>query len=33
MRTLFAGDWKKGDIPELWDGKAAYRIIQIIENL
>lgn len=25
---LFAGKWKKGRIPELWDGKAAERIIE-----
>ena len=33
MKILFAGEWKKGDIPELWDGKTAGRIIQIIEKL
>ena len=33
MKTLFAGDWKKGGIPELWDGKTAERIIQTIINL
>ncbi len=27
MKTLFAGEWKKGGIPELWDGKAAERIV------
>ena len=30
MKTLFAGKWKKGSIPELWDGKAAERIISIL---
>lgn len=25
---LFAGDWKKGSIPELWDGKSAERIVE-----
>ena len=33
MKTLFAGEWKKGSIPELWDGKTALRIINIIQNL
>ena len=28
MEKLFSGNWKKGKIPELWDGKAAERIIQ-----
>ena len=27
MERLFAGDWKKGEIPELWDGKTAERIV------
>ena len=25
---LFAGQWKKGTIPELWDGKSAERIVE-----
>ena len=33
MEKLFKGNWKKGSIPELWDGKSAERIIQIIVNL
>ncbi len=28
MDRLFSGDWKKGDIPYLWDGKTAGRIIE-----
>lgn len=28
FRKLFAGEWKKGEIPELWDGKTAERIVQ-----
>jgi UDP-N-acetylglucosamine 2-epimerase (non-hydrolysing) len=24
---LFAGEWKEGEIPELWDGKTAERIV------
>lgn len=27
LAKLFAGDWKKGGIPELWDGHAAERIV------
>ena len=27
LDKLFAGAWKKGDIPALWDGKAAERIV------
>ena len=30
---LFAGEWKKGAIPELWDGHAAERIIKILSDL
>ena len=30
MDELFSGRWKKGGIPELWDGKAADRIVQAI---
>lgn len=32
LEKLFAGAWKKGEIPELWDGKAAERIVkQLVE--
>jgi UDP-N-acetylglucosamine 2-epimerase (non-hydrolysing) len=27
---VFAGEWKKGGIPELWDGRAAERIVAIL---
>ena len=27
LYKLFAGDWKKGGIPDLWDGQAATRIV------
>src|SRR5690606_19509195 len=27
LERLFNGTWKKGRVPELWDGKSAYRII------
>lgn len=34
LEKLFAGQWKKGDIPELWDGKTSGRIEKdIIEIL
>ncbi|MGC6433450.1 MAG: non-hydrolyzing UDP-N-acetylglucosamine 2-epimerase [Crocinitomicaceae bacterium] len=33
LETLFAGKWKNGTIPELWDGKTAERIIDILLNL
>lgn len=33
MKRLFDGEWKKGAIPELWDGKAAERIVKIIAGL
>lgn len=28
LNKLFAGEWKKGGVPELWDGNAADRIIK-----
>ena len=28
LETLFSKKWKKGEIPYLWDGKAAQRIVQ-----
>ena len=31
--TLFAGSWKKGSIPPLWDGKTGPRIVEILERL
>ena len=33
LKRLFAGEWKKGAIPELWDGHAAERIIAILSDL
>ncbi len=32
LDKLFSGNWKKGEIPELWDGKAAERIIEILRK-
>ena len=33
LRRLFAGEWKKGGIPDKWDGKAAERIVKILLKL
>ena len=33
LDKLFAGEWKKGAIPELWDGHTAERIISILADL
>ena len=33
LDKLFAGEWKKGAIPELWDGHTAERIISILAGL
>lgn len=33
MAKVFAGEWKKGGIPSLWDGAAAERIIKILSEL
>jgi UDP-N-acetylglucosamine 2-epimerase (non-hydrolysing) len=27
FNRLFSGDWKKGAVPPLWDGKTATRIV------
>ena len=32
LDKLFAGEWKKGAIPELWDGHTAERIIEILSQ-
>lgn len=32
LEKLLSGNWKKGEIPELWDGHAAERIINIVSN-
>lgn len=32
-RKILDGKWKEGRIPELWDGKAAGRIIEILEKV
>jgi len=33
LDRLFASEWKKGGIPEKWDGKAAERIVGVLERL
>ncbi|MFZ1324639.1 MAG: UDP-N-acetylglucosamine 2-epimerase (non-hydrolyzing) [Candidatus Contendobacter sp.] len=33
LARLMAGQWKKGGIPERWDGKAAERIVATLERL
>ncbi|UAY55457.1 non-hydrolyzing UDP-N-acetylglucosamine 2-epimerase [Arachidicoccus terrestris] len=33
FEVLFAGKWKKGSIPEKWDGKAAERIVESLLSL
>lgn len=33
LDILYSGKWKKGAIPELWDGHTAERIVDILLNL
>ncbi len=33
LDILFSGKWKKGGIPELWDGKAAERIVNKLSQI
>jgi len=33
LEKLFSGNWKKGSIPEKWDGKAAERIVEKLIEL
>ena len=33
LDRLFAGDWKRGAIPPLWDGKTGARIVEVLEKL
>ncbi len=33
MQRIFDGKWKKGGIPELWDGDAAKRIVELLSTL
>ena len=31
-RKALRGEWKRGRVPELWDGRAAERIAEVIEK-
>lgn len=33
LEKLFDNSWKESEIPELWDGKTAVRIVEILKNL
>ena len=33
LESLFAGKWKQGKIPPLWDGKTGPRIVEVLEQL
>lgn len=33
LAKLFSGEWKKGEIPPLWDGKTAGRILNVLLKL
>lgn len=33
LQLLFDGNWKKGKIPPMWDGKSAQRIVEILSNI
>lgn len=33
LDRLFAGQWKKGSIPEKWDGQTGVRIVSVLEQL
>jgi len=33
FEKLFSGNWKKGGIPDLWDGRAAVRIVKHVKEL
>lgn len=33
MNMLFSGNWKRGNVPELWDGQTSSRIIDILNKL
>ena len=28
--SIMAGTWKKGTVPELWDGRTAERIVKVL---
>jgi UDP-N-acetylglucosamine 2-epimerase (non-hydrolysing) len=33
LERLFAGQWKRGAIPEKWDGRTGERIVAVLEDL
>ena len=33
LDKLFAGEWQRGEIPELWDGHASERIVEVLTKL
>jgi UDP-N-acetylglucosamine 2-epimerase (non-hydrolysing) len=33
LERLFAGDWKRGAIPPLWDGRTSERIVEVLERV
>lgn len=33
LQEIAEGTWKKGSIPELWDGKAAQRMVEVLSRL
>ena len=33
LERIFAGRWKKGAIPDKWDGQAGERIVQVLERI
>ena len=33
IQKMVLGDWKKGGIPELWDGQTSERIVRIVSQL
>lgn len=33
LDRLFAGQWKRGSVPEKWDGRTGERIVEILEQL
>jgi len=33
LDRLFAGQWKKGGIPDLWDGRTGERIVAVLERI
>ena len=33
LKNLFDGKWKKGGIPQFWDGKTSERIVKILQRI